>query len=112
MSQEVNDTSQEYPAPVQMFVNRAQITQILYQTVIQSTARNQTETSKGVSAADAELLHSLSAAIAALTSPSSEERCMAWQSIANVAQLALQFFPRCSPVSNPNTSEAATPKLT
>jgi hypothetical protein len=64
--------------------------------VIQGTARNQAETAKGVSASDAELLHALSAATAALTAASIDERAMAWQSIINTAQLALQFIPRCS----------------
>lgn len=100
MSQDVTEVSAEYPAHLQTFVNRAQITQILYQTIIQGTARNQAETAKGVPASDAELLHSLSAAVAALTSSSPEERAMAWQSISNTAQLALQFFPRCSPTVN------------
>jgi hypothetical protein len=84
-------SEQKNPAEfAQAFEDRAQLTQMLYQTLIQSVARSQPKDSKGVTAVEAELLHSLSASAAGIVSRDAAQRRTAWANIANTAQFALQ----------------------
>lgn len=77
---------------VQTFTERAQATQIIYQTLIQGFSRNQAVVTKGISAADAELMHRLSTFVVKLTSADVDERKTAWEEIRSTSDLALQFF--------------------
>lgn len=77
---------------VQTFTERAQATQIIYQTLIQGFSRNQVVVTKGISAADAELMHRLSTSVVKLTSADVDERKTAWEEIRSTSDLALQFF--------------------
>lgn len=81
MSQVTNSAS--------IFKDRSQTTQIIYQTLIQAIARNQPDTSRGISAADAELLHALAVAASTLTSFNEAERRTAWETISHTAALAM-----------------------
>lgn len=89
---------------VQTFTERAQATQVIYQTLLQGFARNQVDVVKGVSATDAELLHRLSALSATLTSTDPIERKNAWKEISNLSDLAVQFFSVFSTPTTPQTS--------
>lgn len=89
---------------VQTFTERAQATQIIYQTLIQGFSRNRLTETKGVSAVDAELLHRLSTSVAALVSPYADERKAAWEEINSTSDLALQFFSALPPQSTTGVS--------
>jgi hypothetical protein len=79
------------PTVVQLFQERSQLTQILYQTLVQFATRHQLEESKGIPASDAELLHTLSSATALLTSINVGDKQRAWQTIYDIAFMGLQL---------------------
>ena len=89
------------------FIERSHITQIFYQTLIQAVAKNQIETVRGVTPADAELLHALSSAAATLTSADITERREAWLKIVSVAQLGADLTNSDTATNTPVTGSTS-----